>query len=198
MVNIAEKYITEGSRPCVVKEMGRRGLYGLFAELGFTKGAEVGVQRGRNAMALFEEIPGLHLIAVDPYKNHKFGRGSWPEDFLTKVRKQTHNRLRKNDVTYIELFSEDAVRTVDDESLDFVYIDGDHSYDFCMLDILLWSRKVRKGGIISGHDFSGHVGGVKAAALDYSKANKKVLYATDGKRQDAEKGDLFASWFWVK
>ena len=48
---------------------------------------------------------------------------------------------------------QDAVKDIEDSSLDFVHIDGDHSYDFVMQDIILWGRKVRIGGIISGHDY---------------------------------------------
>jgi predicted O-methyltransferase YrrM len=49
--------------------------------------------------------------------------------------------------------SEDAVRDVPDGSLDFVYIDGNHSYLHCVQDLEWWSRKVRSGGIVAGHDF---------------------------------------------
>jgi predicted O-methyltransferase YrrM len=38
--------------------------------------------------------------------------------------------------------------------LDLVYIDADHSYESCKEDILLWSPKVKIGGIICGHDYT--------------------------------------------
>ena len=37
--------------------------------------------------------------------------------------------------------SEEAVPTIQDESLDFVYIDGNHTFDDVMFDLILWSRK---------------------------------------------------------
>jgi len=40
-----------------------------------------------------------------------------------------------------------------DRSLDFVYIDGDHSYEGCRRDILAWAPKVRVGGVLAGHDY---------------------------------------------
>ena len=40
-----------------------------------------------------------------------------------------------------------------DDSLDFVYIDGDHGFEMCYQDIVAWWYKVRKGGILAGHDF---------------------------------------------
>jgi len=41
----------------------------------------------------------------------------------------------------------------DDDSIDFVYIDGDHSYESVVKDITLYLPKIRKGGIIAGHDY---------------------------------------------
>jgi hypothetical protein len=40
-----------------------------------------------------------------------------------------------------------------DGSLDFVYIDADHSYEGCKRDILAWAPKVRSRGILAGHDY---------------------------------------------
>lgn len=40
-----------------------------------------------------------------------------------------------------------------DESLDFVYIDANHAYDFVKQDIELWYPKVKQGGYIGGHDY---------------------------------------------
>jgi predicted O-methyltransferase YrrM len=40
-----------------------------------------------------------------------------------------------------------------DNSLDFVYIDAGHRFDDVVQDIIKWTKKVRKGGIISGHDY---------------------------------------------
>ena len=41
----------------------------------------------------------------------------------------------------------------EDESLDFIYIDANHAYDFVVEDINLWFPKLKKGGIFSGHDY---------------------------------------------
>ena len=54
----------------------------------------------------------------------------------------------------IRASSMDAVRDFQPESLDFVYIDANHSFDYVMQDIIEWSRRVRKGGIVAGHDYT--------------------------------------------
>lgn len=54
---------------------------------------------------------------------------------------------------YMKMRSVDAARFIVDGSLDLVFIDADHSYESCKEDILVWLPKVRKGGVICGHDY---------------------------------------------
>jgi alkanesulfonate monooxygenase SsuD/methylene tetrahydromethanopterin reductase-like flavin-dependent oxidoreductase (luciferase family) len=63
--------------------------------------------------------------------------------------------------------SVDAAALFDDESLDFVYIDGDHRYEAVKDDIDAWLPKVKKGLIIAGHDYQHKwAPGVKPAVLE--------------------------------
>lgn len=56
--------------------------------------------------------------------------------------------------TPIKMLSIEASKMYKDNSLDFVFIDGDHSYDGVLSDIKHWEPKVKVGGIISGHDYN--------------------------------------------
>jgi hypothetical protein len=38
--------------------------------------------------------------------------------------------------------------------VDLAFIDGDHSYEQVKQDILTWKRKVRRGGLLAGHDYN--------------------------------------------
>jgi predicted O-methyltransferase YrrM len=60
---------------------------------------------------------------------------------------------RTNNIEKRKGFSLNCVKDFEDSTLDFVYIDGRHDYDSVMNDIVNWSKKVKYGGIISGHDF---------------------------------------------
>jgi hypothetical protein len=46
-----------------------------------------------------------------------------------------------------------AAHTFPDRSLDFVYLDGDHSLAGCTRDIVAWAPKIKIGGILAGHDY---------------------------------------------
>lgn len=48
--------------------------------------------------------------------------------------------------------------TIWDQPIDFLYVDGDHSYEGCKADLIGWSPHVRPGGIILGHDYETHDG----------------------------------------
>lgn len=48
----------------------------------------------------------------------------------------------------------EAVQKFDNNSLDFVYIDADHSYETTLEDITEWTKKVKPGGIVSGDDYT--------------------------------------------
>lgn len=49
--------------------------------------------------------------------------------------------------------SVEGAATFDDESIDWIFIDGDHTYDGCLADLKAWYPKIRKGGLISGDDY---------------------------------------------
>ena len=64
------------------------------------------------------------------------------------VRTKDYPKISKQKTT-----SEEFSKTIEDGSLDFVYIDGDHQYESCKKDLQLWIPKIKKGGIIAGHDY---------------------------------------------
>ena len=56
--------------------------------------------------------------------------------------------------------------------IDFVFIDGDHSYDACRADIEAWTPFVKPGGVIAFHDFGSRADGVTRAIFEAIKAGK--------------------------
>ena len=189
--------------PIELKGLNREGLYDLFAAFGYKRGAEVGVWEGSNATRMFERILDLELFLIDPYKDYSRGRKRRGNRQLRKVEKNAHRRVKDHNAKFLKMFSEDAIRKIEDGSLDFVYIDGNHTYDYTMLDIILWTRKVKPGGIISGHDYyHGERSRVecKLAVDDYTLRHKiNPWYITDLEAERiTKKRNARRSWFWVK
>jgi len=114
-------------------------------------GVEIGVERGHFAKVIGEYSSKLYL--VDPWKAYKGYREHVSQDKLDGFFEETKERLKNLNVEIIRKFSLEAVNDFEDESLDFVYIDSNHSYENVKADIEAWRKKVKKGGIVAGHDY---------------------------------------------
>lgn len=137
----------------VVRGTTRAALARQFASLGLTRGAEIGVADGRNSLTLCEAIPGLQLLAVDPWLRYQGNPRGGPQEQHDGNLEIARERLNAFSVTFLHGMSMDVVRDVPVDSLDFAYIDGNHSFDWVMQDLIEWSKRVRPGGIVAGHDF---------------------------------------------
>ncbi len=124
----------------------------IFNELGFKTGAEIGVYRGAYSETLLESIPGLKLTGVDLWSLYP-GYRDYRKDDISDAHREAIERTENYDCQLIRGWSNEVAKKIPDGSLDFVYIDGNHSFEFTVMDIAAWSKKVRAGGIIYGHDF---------------------------------------------
>jgi hypothetical protein len=166
----------------------RHHIAELFNDLGYKYGAEIGVERGRNARMFFRNMRGLKLVAVDPWTAYnRMSKKNIDQNF-----EYCQARLKPYDVKYMKMTSMEAVGHIPDGSLDFVYIDGLHEFDPVIMDIVCWAPKVRRGGIIAGHDYYAHYkGGVMRAVNTYTRAhNINQWYITTA--------EMHPSWFWVQ
>jgi predicted O-methyltransferase YrrM len=148
-----------GARPTVLPTLSRRDLPALCRDLRFTHGAEIGVWKGEYSALFCQAAPGLHMRCVDPWQAYdawadgknlpEAGRDEKIEDAY----RQAAARLATLNATIVRQFSADAAADVPDGSLDLVYIDGNHGRDAVSADLACWSRKVRVGGVVAGHDY---------------------------------------------
>lgn len=160
--------------PVRIKAFQRKHLAALFGELGFKVGAEVGVAEAIYSKVLCDSIPGLHLYACDLWDTYFMdSRKLKNREMQDKCFDISQRKLAPYDVTFIRKASVEAAKDIPDGSLDFVYIDADHTFDFVMQDIIVWARKVRRGGIIAGHDYYRFRGaGVVDAVNAYTTAHQ--------------------------
>jgi len=127
----------------------RDDLANLFSRWGLNEGVEVGTYKAEYACTLLKANPNLHLTCVDPWKAY----GGVTQDREDLFYALALRRMDGLNVTVIRKPSLEAVDSFADDSLDFVYIDGDHSFDAAVQDIIRWSAKVRAGGLILVHDY---------------------------------------------
>ena len=108
---------------------------------------EVGVWKGKSAAYMCVEIARskkhIRFYCVDSWEDqdiyHTFVTNMKPvEVYYTPVRLSS---------------VEASERLFANKSLDFVFIDSDHSYDTTIQELLAWTPKIKPGGILAGHDY---------------------------------------------
>ena len=124
------------------------------------------------------DIKKLYLI--DPYegywdggKDNKFRGPAYMRK--TKITMKHDLENYKDKIKNIYAKSSDAIKDIPD-NIDFIYIDGDHSYEAVSSDINLYYNKVRKGGIFGGDDYKEeYPGSMKAVDEFENKYGVKVI-----------------------
>jgi hypothetical protein len=154
-----------------------------LAKLFTGTGAEIGVYRGDYSAVISQYAAKLYC--VDPYRgysNHK--QADLDEAYeIAKARLPNAEFMRRS--------SMDAVNKFEKDTLDFVYIDGNHYWMHISEDIYHWARKVKPGGIVAGHDyFTSKWTHVQPVVDSYAKAYCKTVFTTKEK--------IYPSWWFVK
>lgn len=176
----------------------RTELARLFNTQGFSIGAEIGVFNGHFAQILCAEIPNLRLFAVDCWETYPEYKDHTRESTMSKAYAEACDKLSKYNCTFIKRMSADAVAEFRDGSLDFVFIDGNHSYEYVKQDIEEWTKKVRKGGIVAGHDYCvlPHFGmDVVRAVNEYVDTHGYELHITRWDVQASVEDDRQPCWY---
>lgn len=190
-----------------IPDCNRNDLPGFFREMGFKVGVEIGVDKGSFSRVICTKKE-LTLYGVDPWLDYDGYIDTINKDRAEYNYKTAQRRLApyKNFII-VRKTSMEAVNDFVNESLDFVYIDGNHGFKFVTEDIYEWSKKVKKGGVISGHDFGFTSAGphsigaihVKYVLPAYTKAFGISDWYILGEEnvKDGERRDRFRSWMWI-
>lgn len=151
-------------------------------------GVELGVWTGFNMAHLLEDCDNIkELYGIDPYTPYQDWNRFIDQKLMDEAKQTAINNVKEFGPRSILVLrpSEEAVSLF--KKIDFIFIDGDHSYEMCYKDLNLWYNKVRPGGLFSGHDFS--LPGVNKALEQFRRENNirgffKVI-----------PNDV---WFWIK
>jgi SAM-dependent methyltransferase len=180
----------------------RNDLPEFFIEKGYKTGVEVGVFTGEYTEVLAGS--GLEIYGVDPWLIYRDYGNPTAQRKMDERYDEAADRLEKyQNVTLIKETSMDALRRFEDESIDFVYIDGNHHFRYVADDICEWYRKVKSGGAICGHDYAyfksrSPWGGCQAREVvdAYVKAFGLKLYILGKYREKTR--DKYRSWMFFK
>lgn len=192
--------------PAEIPNVGRDDLPHFFVEMGYKVGAEIGVLRGEFTEKFCQA--GLKMYAIDPWKNYLDYHRHPHEEPYEMMYEMTKKRLTPYDCTIIRKTSMEAAESFKANSLDFVYIDGNHKLRHVIDDIYEWSLRVRSGGAICGHDYqfnsnsplSHYACHVPHAVKLYTQVWNIPSWYILGEYRAAkgEKRDKHRSWMWIK
>lgn len=189
--------------------MDRKELYYFLCSDLSGDYVEVGTCWGWFAEFLLTFTPCSKLFCVDPYKHFESDKyidslnlmtqEEMDEKFLRVQEKLTSSFGTR--VTMVRSLSTDAAKSFSDESLAFVYIDGNHMYHAVLEDLEAWYPKIAPGGILAGDDVEdleaphldgnvflqregGPCGcyGVHTALVEFQKKHPEFIFHLEGKQ----------------
>lgn len=131
-------------------------------------GCEIGISSGTHVIRLLDTLNIKKMYMIDPYCEYTDGDGKvknrWTRYF--KMRKDLFRY--RNQTIVLRKTSDDAVDFIKDP-LDFVYIDGNHSYENVKNDINNYHKKLTTNGVLGGDDYDTCFSGVKRAVDEFVK-----------------------------
>lgn len=129
-------------------------------------GVEIGVNRGAYSKKIMALAAPKVLHLIDPWPVD--GADEYIKTYGVKDDMQAHYEMVQRDfaepiatgrVVVYRAYSRDCSEQFTDGQLDFIYVDGMHSYEACLEDLRLFGPKLKVTGFLMGHDFSNTVTG---------------------------------------
>ena len=196
----------EQRSPIEIPDFGRANLPEIFNLCKFKTGVELGVERGLFTEVLAAKMPDCKIVGVDAWTAYKGYRDHVSQGKLDEFYIHAGDRLQAYpNVELMRAFSDEATKEFPDGSLDWVYIDANHEWAHVTFDIYAWAKKVRPGGIVSGHDYykskrkntKNHVFYVVNAYMQAFRIEPWFVLGTKEKAPDKIRDDS-RSWLFVK
>jgi len=177
----------------VLEVISKKGWYrhdvaSLLSEDNNT-GVELGVAKGTYSKRMLDTGRFKRFFGVDVYG----------DTHDTKEYCDTLNYIGIKDTRYtlLRMDFDSAVRLFDDNSLDFVYIDGfAHAGEEGGKTLIDWYPKLKAGGVMAGDDYHSHWPLVIWAVNDFVSKIKGTLYVTTETEDD--NFSRYPTWFFVK
>jgi len=119
--------------------------------------AEIGVKNGDFSREILAHCRPTELHLIDPWKHFDEGYSdinNVPQD--TQDKRYANVRMVLKDdkaVRFHRLTSAAASDRFENDTFDWIYVDGNHDYEYVKRDLELYAPKIKAGGFICGHDY---------------------------------------------
>lgn len=139
---------------------------------------EIGVWKGDFSNIIINNLKPKKIYLIDPWKDfgpEYFGKVHEKYDQIRQnlrfnfVKKRFQKLIKKKQVKLLKMTSKEAIKNFKKGYLDFVYIDGNHDYNFVKYDLKNYFYFLKSGGYLIGDDF--RLKSVKKAVLEFIKQN---------------------------
>lgn len=151
-------------------------------------GAEVGAWKGDFSALLLKLTRPTKLYLIDPwayrddpgYEGAMYGGKIAGQAGMDAIYQSVCERFQRQEdkVVVLRKTSTDAAAELAPASLDWVYIDGDHTYEAVKADLEAYGQIVRPGGVIAGDDYGMHGWWTSGAVDEFAETvgKKPLIY----------------------
>lgn len=189
LFNFSDKYT---SRVDLAQLLLDKGLTGEIVEIGVWRGdfsEPFFLKHGSRRLHLVD--PWRKLTDYDDIRNTDYDPADYA--FVLERFKPYGDRVIFHRATSVE-----AARRLPND-LDFVYIDANHAREHVARDLRLWWQKVRKGGVLAGHDlFSIEHVGVTDAVVEFAQEKGLTIECVRGDYNEHQRLVTFHSYYFEK
>ena len=138
--------------------------------------AEIGSYAGESIELFFKFGKVKQIFAIDPWQGgYNYATSPAVSDFVL-VEDAFDEKIKGKNVVKLKMTMKEAFDLLPE--LDVIYIDANHAYDYVLEDIKLSLQKIKKGGIISGHDYNSVAPGVVQAVNEMFGKPDKIFSDT--------------------
>ncbi len=144
------------SKIAISEQNSLPGLHALVTQFykPHFKMVEVGSLEGISTLLFANFVDTVYSVDCYDYKVPETGRIPEHDQTFVEAEKMFIERTKDvPNIIKIRKTSVEASKDFADQSLDAVYIDAEHDEDSVREDIKTWRRKIKPGGILSGHDY---------------------------------------------